>query len=307
LALGVGAWSAAVFHFMTHAFFKALLFLGAGAVIMGLHEEHCMFKMGGLRKQLPLTFWVFLIGAASLSALPLVTAGFYSKDLILWEAWSSQAGSPWLWAAGLVGALLTSVYAFRMVFLTFFGQAQQQVSRKPGLSIQVPLITLAVLSIVSGFIELPDILGNRPLLSDFLHTVLPATASIRGGTNTELTLEIVAGISSLAGIFLAYLFFLRSPQSTANLVRTSIGTALHHFWFVGWGFDWLYNTFVVRPFIWLAHIDKNDFIDLFYQGIAWVSQALYHALSRTVTGQVRWYAIGIAIGAVITIAISVLL
>src|SRR5689334_4138613 len=103
LALGVGAWSAAIFHLMTHAFFKALLFLGAGVVILAMHEEHDMFKMGGLRRPLPVTFWTFLIGAASLSALPLITAGFYSKDLILWSAWSSPSGSTWLWAGGLVG------------------------------------------------------------------------------------------------------------------------------------------------------------------------------------------------------------
>ncbi len=109
LALGVGAWSAAIFHFMTHAFFKALLFLAAGVVITSLHDEHNMFKMGGLRKELPLTFWTFLIGAASLSALPLVTAGFYSKDLILWAAYSSPQGSMALWAAGLIGALLTAL------------------------------------------------------------------------------------------------------------------------------------------------------------------------------------------------------
>ena len=105
LALGVGAWSAAMFHFMTHAFFKALLFLGAGVVILAQHGEHNIFKMGGLRKKLPSTFWTFLIGSASLSALPLVTAGFYSKDLILWQAWSSSSGSVALWAAGLAGRL----------------------------------------------------------------------------------------------------------------------------------------------------------------------------------------------------------
>ena len=127
LALGVGAWSAAIFHFVTHACFKALLFLAAGVVIQGLDEEHDMFKMGGLRRVIPGTFWAFLVGAASLSALPIVTAGFYSKDLILMEAWSSQNGSGWLWLAGLIGALLTSLYAFRMVFLTFFGKARGDV------------------------------------------------------------------------------------------------------------------------------------------------------------------------------------
>src|SRR5205814_1532287 len=124
LALGVGAWSAAMFHFMTHAFFKALLFLGAGAVSLSLHHEHNIFKMGGLRRQLPITFWTFLIGAASLAALPLVTAGFYSKDLILAEAWTSPQGSFWLWLGGLVGALLTAIYTFRLVFVTFFGEAK---------------------------------------------------------------------------------------------------------------------------------------------------------------------------------------
>ena len=108
LALGVGAWSSAIFHFVTHAFFKALLFLGAGVVIMGLHEERDMFKMGGLRKQLPVTFWTFLVGAASLAALPLVTGGFYSKDPILWHAWLSQRGGLWLGIGGVVGALLRS-------------------------------------------------------------------------------------------------------------------------------------------------------------------------------------------------------
>ncbi|MGE5892516.1 MAG: NADH-quinone oxidoreductase subunit L, partial [bacterium] len=152
LAGGVGAWSAAIFHFMTHAFFKALLFLGAGAVILAMNEEHDMFKMGGLYRKLPLTFWTFLAGACALSALPGVTAGFYSKDLILWQTWSSEAGGAWLWAAGLAGAFMTSLYTFRMVFLTFFGEQKKEVGRRPGIAIGIPLVVLAFLSIVGGFI-----------------------------------------------------------------------------------------------------------------------------------------------------------
>ncbi|MBZ0246718.1 MAG: NADH-quinone oxidoreductase subunit L, partial [Cyclobacteriaceae bacterium] len=110
LALGVGAWSSAIFHFMIHAFFKALLFLGAGAVIAAVHHEHDMFKMGGLRKKLPLVYWTFLIGAASLAALPFVTAGFYSKDQILWLSWASEKGNNWLFLAALIGAFITTVY-----------------------------------------------------------------------------------------------------------------------------------------------------------------------------------------------------
>jgi NADH-quinone oxidoreductase subunit L len=305
LGLGVGAWSAAIFHLMTHAFFKALLFLGAGVVIQVLHEEHNMFRMGGLRKALPVTFWTFLIASASLAALPLVTAGFYSKDLILWEAWSSPAGSPWLWAAGLAGALLTAIYTFRMVFLTFFGPPKAQVRRKPGLSMQIPLVVLAVLSVVGGFVQLPGPWGDVPLFSGFLQSALSEASAVSGAGSTELALQFIAAAVSLLGIYLAYLLFLRHPQSTENLVRTPWGAALHRYWFAGWGFDWLYDRCIVQPYVWLACADANDVIDGIYDGIAWLTQTGYHDLSRTQTGQVRRYAMGIAIGAVIIIAIVV--
>ncbi len=132
LAMGIGAWSAAIFHFMIHAFFKALLFLAAGVVIHLLHDEHNMFKMGGLRKKMPVVYITFLIGGASLSALPLITAGFYSKDQILWFGWSSAISNHWLWLAGITGALLTSLYTFRMIFITFFGETKTEPDHKPG-------------------------------------------------------------------------------------------------------------------------------------------------------------------------------
>ena len=156
LALGVGAWSSAIFHFMIHAFFKALLFLAAGAVIMALHHEHDMFKMGGLRKKLSVIYWTFLIGAASLAALPLITAGFYSKDQILWLAFAGEKGNTWFFLAALAGAFITSVYTFRMIFLTFFGEEKTHVSHVPGSLIHVPLIVLATLSTLAGFIELEE-------------------------------------------------------------------------------------------------------------------------------------------------------
>ncbi len=307
LALGVGAWSAAIFHLVTHAFFKALLFLGAGVVILAQHHEHDMFKMGGLRKRLPLTFWTFLIGAASLSALPLVTAGFYSKDLILWHAWSSPIGGKFLWASGLLGAFITSIYAFRMVFITFFGEAKIEMSSHPGASMAIPLVILAILSIIGGFLELPETLGNLPLFSKFMQNVLPVESVEHAGLATELILQVIASAASIAGVVIAYILFVGQPQYAEFLSRTSAGSALKRFWFSGWGFDRLYDMLFVRPFIWLIQINRDDFIDLFYTGIAGINRILHAVLSATQTGNIRWYAMGMAAGAVVFLGIVVFL
>jgi NADH-quinone oxidoreductase subunit L len=307
LALGVGAWSAAVFHFMTHAFFKALLFLGAGVVIHALDEEHSLFKMGGLRRELPVTFLTFVIGSASLAALPIVTAGFYSKDLILWQAWSSPAGSRWLWTAGLAGALLTSLYTFRMVFLAFFGPPGPRAKSKPGMRIKIPLIVLAALSIIGGWVQLPDFMGGVPLLSDFLETALPATKSAPVGAHTQTYLEITAAIASLLGIGVAYFLFLRRRRIPEGWARTPAGSLLHRFWFAGWGFDWLYDNLFVRPYAWAARVDRHDFIDLAYRGIARLNRGLSLGLSRTQSGQVRWYAVSIGVGAAIILGMVIFL
>jgi NADH-quinone oxidoreductase subunit L len=307
LALGVGAWSAAILHFMVHAFFKALLFLAAGAIILGLHEEHNMFKMGGLRHQAPLTFWTFLIGSLSLSALPLVTAGFYSKDLILYQAYASNSGNLWLWIAGLVGALLTSIYTFRMVFLTFFGTEKSQMEHKPGLRIEIPLVVLAFLSVVGGLVELPPILGNHPFFSNFLASVLPNPPDPHGGTGIELVLEAVAAIVSLGGIYLAYIFFIQRRQLTGRVTQTAFGNALHRFWFSGWGFDRVYDFLFVRPVVWMAQVNKDDIIDAFFEGVGSVAILIHGGLSLTQTGKLRHYAVGILIGAVIITGLVVLL
>jgi NADH-quinone oxidoreductase subunit L len=310
LALGVGAWSAAMFHFMTHAFFKALLFLGAGAVILCMHHEHNMFKMGGLRRQLPLTFWTFLIGAASLAALPLLTAGFYSKDLILLRAFTSEAGSPWLWLAGLVGALITSIYTFRMVFVTFYGESRGHVEKRPGSLILIPLLILAALSIVGGFVETPATLGGVSLFSNFMASVLPTPEEAHATLQTELILQGVTAAVSLAGVAIAYVLYGRRTKdegrSSSLVVRpSSLSGALHRLWFAGWGFDWLYERLFVRPYVWLAQGNKEDNVDLIPLAIARLNAAFHRLLSHTQTGKVRNYALGIALGAVLTIAIVV--
>lgn len=303
LALGVGAWSAAIFHFMIHAFFKALLFLAAGTVIICLHHEHNMFRMGGIRKELPVVFWTFVIGAASLAALPLITAGFYSKDLILWYSFAGEKGSTILWLMALLGAFITALYTFRMVFVTFFGVQKTHVSYRPGKLIHVPLIVLGVLSLIGGFIELPHTLGNLTLFSDFLNRTLPEIEMRIEGTGTELLFQVIAALTALLGIYIAYYLYILKPQIATNLRYSSPGSFLHNLWLQGWGFDKAYAWLLVNPVLVLSKINKNDFIDKFYNGTARVNVLLNHAFSYTQTGNLRWYAMGIVFGAILSLTI----
>jgi NADH-quinone oxidoreductase subunit L len=307
LALGVGAWSSAVFHFMTHAFFKALLFLGAGVMILAQHEEHDIFKMGGLKAKLPTIFWTFLIGAASLSALPIVTAGFYSKDEILWQAWSSPSGGLWLWLAGLVGAFITSLYTFRMVFVTFYGESKTPMSYSPGSRMQVPLVILAVFSIFAGFINLPVTFGKMAAFSDFLVPVFGKQSAKHAGSHAELMLQMIESIVSLAGIATAYLAYLQRLSIFEAWQRTESAKRLHRFFFSGGGFDKLYDTLLLSPFLWLVKTLHSDFIDAVYTGIARVNQDANSLLVKTQTGNIRWYAMAISIGAVVFLGIVIFL
>ena len=307
LALGVGAWSAALFHFMTHAFFKALLFLSAGIVTNALHNEHNMFKMGGLRKELPVAFWTFLIGGCSLAGLPLITAGFYSKGLIIWEARAAASGSTALWVLSIVGVLLTSLYTFRLIFLVFFGDAKSRVRQKPGYAMKVPVIVLGVLSILGGFVDTPWFLGNVHRFSDFLQTSLPPPVEGQIHGVSELGSEGFVTLAFAIGLYFSYLFFLRRRNLAQALTARPFGKALHQFWFADWGMDWLYDKLFVQPILWFARVDKQDFIDLLYTGIARLSELFYRAVRTTETGRVRWYAAGIVFGSVVFAAIVLLL
>jgi NADH-quinone oxidoreductase subunit L len=302
LALGIGAWSAAIFHFMIHAFFKALLFLGAGSVILLLHEEHNMFKMGGLRKKLPVIFITFLVGGASLSALPLITAGFYSKDQILWLSWSSGMGSKWLWLAGITGAFITSLYTFRMIFLTFFGKLKIQPEHKPGLLMTIPLVILALLSIVGGFIELPENIGPIRLFSRLLTPLLPA---ITTGNDVipEWLFQLGSAIISTGGICFAYYIFYKNTAFS-----TSFGNSRPvNFFYKGWGFDRLYDKLFVTPVVWFSEINKKDFIDKFYTFIANSASFFNMLFSRTQNGKLRWYVTVLSAGVVVILIIMLAL
>lgn len=299
LALGVGAWSAAIFHFMIHAFFKALLFLGAGCVIWVMKDEHNMFKMGGLWKKLPVIFWTFLIASCALSALPLITAGFYSKDEILWLSYASDRGSAWLWLAGLVGAFITALYTFRLVFITFFGKEKAEPTRRPGLMMTIPLLILAFLTFAGGFIELPDNIGHVTLFSDFIQRTLPISKITSFGHSTEWMSQLISSVVAITGMIIAYKMYYNKPFAAAEPVRKP----LQKFFYQGWDFDLLYNKMIVTPIVFLSQIDKNDFIDKFYSGLATIAQVLNRGLTATQNGKLRLYATLFVIGAVIALTL----
>ncbi len=305
LALGVGAWIAAIFHFMTHAFFKALLFLSAGVVIQRLDGEHDISKMGGLRRRLPLAFWSFLAGSASLAALPLVTAGFYSKDMILAAAWSNGPSAHGFWAVGLVGAFLTSFYIFRAVFKVFFGEIITEPHGRVGSRIAVPLVILTALALVGGLVEIPPGLGDAPNFSRMMNAALPATPEAEGVVPDGLSAGI-SGLVAVLGVLAAYLAFQFQPGFIQTFAQTPAARALTNFWAAGWGFDWLYECLFVRPFLWFARVNQADFVDALFSDLAILSQSAHRLLSLSQTGRIGWYAAGITVGAVMGIAIMVL-
>ena len=300
LALGVGAWSAAIFHFFTHAFFKALLFMAAGAIIVALHHEQDIFKMGGLRRQLPAVFWTFLIGALSLTAFPFISSGFYSKEEILWQVWASPQGGPWLWLAGLLGALLTSVYTFRAVFIVFFGDEHGHVTGRPGGLMTKPLWILAGLSTFAGVLRAPvdHLLEHTPL---WAHAA--ETAHVKGAFG----LQLAAMAAGLIGLYIAGSLFLGKSGATKEWLATPTGAILARLSASGCGFDWLYDHLFVKPFVAIARFAKNDFTAAIDAVIVYVNDGLNYALHATQNGKMRWYAMGMAVGAVITLAIVILL
>jgi NADH-quinone oxidoreductase subunit L len=299
LALGLGAWSAAMFHLMTHAFFKALLFLAAGVVIHAVHEQD-LYRMGGLRLELRLAFWSFVIGGSALAGLPVITAGFFSKDLILWQSWAGPNGNAWFWIVGMTGALLTSLYTFRMILLAFYGRQQLHVKAESGLAVRVSLIVLCFLSLVGGYVDTPPHFGGVPALSNFLNNVLPPLEEVHVGPISEIVTALSASTMFALGLGLAYLIF--GPKRS----RLPARNLLEQLWLAGWGFDWFYDKLLVRPFQWLTRKSASDLVDGPINGLAQVTVLGYRALRLTQAGRVRWYAAGLAMGTVATLAIALL-
>ncbi|MBT1428808.1 NADH-quinone oxidoreductase subunit L [Dickeya dianthicola] len=291
LALGVQAWDAAIFHLMTHAFFKALLFLSSGSVILACHHEQNIFKMGGLRKTIPLVYACFLVGGAALSALPMVTAGFFSKDEILAGAWAN--GHINLVIAGLVGAFMTSLYTFRMIFIVFHGEAKTKAHAGKGISHHLPLLVLLVLStFVGAQIALP------------LHGVLPATTELEH--DQVMTLEIASGVVAIAGILLAAALWLGKRQLVTSVANSAPGRFFSTWWFHAWGFDWLYDKVFVKPYLAIATLLQRDPLNALMNIPAILTRWGNRALIVSENGQVRWYVASMGVGAAVVLALLLL-
>ncbi len=297
VALGVGAWSAAMFHFLTHAVFKALLFLSAGAVTMRLHHEQDIFAMGGLRRPLPAAFVCFVIGAASLAALPLVTAGFFSKEMILGALWAAPA--PALWAAGITGALLTSIYSFRLIFTVFFGPVITKPSGAYGIRILLPLFMLAIAALCVGWLETPGFLDGNHLLSAFLE---PANGEAAVPILSPL-IPLTGCLVPLIGIGIAWVLHRRGVwRAQASRAQTP----LLGFLTSACGFDAAYRALLVRPYLQLVAALRDDPVDQLSLWAEHAAIALHRRLRATQTGHLRRYAAWMMAGVVATIAMVLL-
>ena len=250
LAMGVGAFGAGVFHVMTHAFFKALLFLGSGSVILAVHHEQDMRKMGALKNKLPITYITMLLGTLAISGIPFFS-GFFSKDEILWKAYSSPLGNPWLWGVGFLTAGLTAFYMFRMIYLTFHGESRvdshtaEHVHESP-LSMTIPLMILALLAVTGGFFGVPHVFHLIPNgMENYFHGFFTEIPSGHGAVSTEWTLMGFSVAFALLAWFVAGRLY-HSGFDLASRLRSKC-EPLYQLSLNKWYVDEFYNSVIIQP------------------------------------------------------------
>jgi NADH-quinone oxidoreductase subunit L len=330
LAMGVGAYAAGIFHLYTHAFFKALLFLASGAVIHALAGQQDLRHMGGLRRELPVTYWTFLVAALAISGVPGL-AGFFSKDEILYRTWTS--GHRWMWALGMFTSFLTATYMFRLVFLAFHGERAPEVVTAPGHATLPPhdahgrhlhdappamavvLVLLAIGAALAGYVGVPRVLGGANRIETFLAPSFPsgpaapgegtgraeaaATAETAESAGPELTLMTVSSVVAVAGIAVAMFFFLwRRAAASALAARFS---GVYRLLLGKYYVDEVYDAAVVQPIkvgsergLW--RVVDAGLIDGAVNGVGSLVQAGSAGLRRLQTGSIRGYAASLLIG-----------
>ncbi len=317
LAMGVGAYAAGIFHLYTHAFFKALLFLGSGAVIHALGGEQDLRRMGGLRRELPITYWTFLTGAIAIAGVPLLS-GFFSKDEILYRTFAS--GHTVLWLLGMITSLLTAVYMFRLVFLAFHGSRADRLDDPHAAphghlhdappAMALALVVLAVGSVVAGYVGVPRAVGGGDRIGRFLEPSFTAGQGVpveepettSPGETVEIELMVVSSATALGGIAVAWFFFARN-RGAADAIATRFA-GLHRLLVNKYYVDEVYDAAVVTPIrivsdegLWKA-VDVRV-IDGTVNGVARTVGGLSGLMRRLQTGSVRAYATSIFLGTVL--------
>ncbi len=301
LSVGVGGFAAGIFHLMTHAFFKGLLFLCAGSVIHALGGEQDMNKMGALREKLPITFVTMFIATLAITAVP-GFSGYFSKDLILEAAYAS--GHTWLWLIGMITAELTGFYMFRLIFMTFFGMSRvdpdrlHHVHESPP-AMAIPLVVLAVLAVVGGWIGLPDGMLWGDAFARFLAPVVGTFVPIREAH--PLSHSIEATSAGVTGIVLAYIFYIRLP-GLPMILSWRLGR-LYKLLLEKYYIDQLYNRLVTRPLFWISTYVLNRTIDSFAidgtaVGVGLTVETGGELARRSETGNLQTYLFVYLLGAV---------
>jgi NADH-quinone oxidoreductase subunit L len=314
LACGVAAYSSGIFHLLTHAFFKALLFLSAGSVIHALSGEQDMRVMGGLRKKIPVTFWTMTAAVCAISGFP-PFAGFFSKDEILYQAFISPNGlGKILWFVGLLTAGLTSFYMFRLWYLTFFGESRAQATahddhghghghgvHESSWIMLAPLVILAILSVIGGWVGVPEAMGGHAEISHFLSPVTGAAhEAAEGSRSMELLLAAVSVAVALTGWFFAHLLYFAKPELPAQLAAKVHGLyslLLNKYWV-----DELYGAIIVTPLLLISRYVLKGLFDTGVitgggMAVGYTTQGLGSLVQRVQSGNIRSYAGWLALGA----------
>jgi NADH-quinone oxidoreductase subunit L len=330
LACGIASYASGIFHLVTHAFFKALLFLAAGSVIHSLSGEQDMRVMGGLRKKIPITFWTMTAAVFAISGFP-PFAGFFSKDEILYQAFNSGSLGKILWFVGLFTAYLTAFYMFRLWYLTFFGESRavepdhlaehgasvharsdtklvleaghaHGVHESPGVML-APLVILAILSVIGGWIGVPAGLGGHNEIGHFLEPIFSNGARAAEGSNQlELTLAIVSSLVALAGWFTAHVLYFAKPEIPGRLaqqLRAFYSLLLNKYWV-----DQIYGAIIVTPLLLISRYVLKGLIDTGIIGGAGfaagaTAQGFGAIVQRVQSGNIRSYAGWLALGAAV--------
>jgi NADH-quinone oxidoreductase subunit L len=330
VAVGVGAYGAGIFHLMTHAFFKGLLFLGAGSVMHAMSGELDLRKMGGLRKKTPVTYWTFFIACLAIAGIP-GFSGFFSKDEILWKAFSSAQGHTFIWLLGAITAGMTAFYMFRLFFGVFHGECRASEEVKHHIHespkvMTIPLMILAFFSLVGGYVGIPHILGGGNGIEKFLEPVFgghatPVTAShgggfdlistawasseagSQGGGSPELILMALSVLIALFGILMAYIFYLKKPELPERFVSRC--RRLYHIvnnkYFVDEFYDLVFVRGILKAGGLLMKVVDIGIIEGAVNGSADTIQRAGGKLRRIETGFVQEYALGIIVGTIIVV------